>query len=190
MPRKNYYQRISKDYTEFVEITPEIYRKLTKKQKKYIRTQAKHYREDIRNIHKENFNTIPDDIRTKIEQRALDIVKGKIYSENMTTTIDNYRKGIKFNGNEELDNKFKALTNVMNEGELDNLFDDIPNLYLYYKDTTGHAKRNQELSQTTIDDSLEQLGEIIDRELKERKMLDDKDNLLKEYIVEDEEDNN
>lgn len=170
---KNYYETVSNNYTKFVEITPDVYKRLTKKQKKYIRAQAEHYKEDIRLIKTEHLQSLPHDFRIKQEERIRDILEGRVYNQNMQKTIENYRKGIEFNGNENLADKFQYLTDHMNESELDTLFNEIPNLWLYYKDTTGHSKRNENLSQETIDDALEQLEQIVDEKLQEKELDDE-----------------
>ena len=148
----------------FVQLTPERFSRLSSKEQTYIETTARYTGEDIREITREDWESIKD--APGAWQRMIDITTGRVAIEAMDTLSDNYSKGLEWMNNRDLATRFKGLYNALQQaGETDmieQLMRDLPQLNLYYKDKgKSHVKRQDTFNQAVAEDQLEEFDRVL-----------------------------
>lgn len=162
------YKTLTANYTKFVPITPKIYKNvLTNKERYYIRKQAIQGREDIREIGATDMGNLPQEIYTKNMNRIKNILSGDVYIENRERYVDNYIKGLQAQGflgikTQTIIDKMMYLKERLPSSKFDKLYQELPDLYLYYKDKKSNRKRNDAYDEEVAEDAIEQAEDVMD----------------------------
>lgn len=165
--RRVSYNFLTMGGARFVQLTPERFAMLSKKEQTYIETTARYTKEDLREITREDWEGIKD--APGAWQRVIDITTGRVAIDAMDTLSINYSKGLEWMGRPDLATRFKGLYNaLLKAGETDRLEfimkHELPNLNLYYKDKgQSHVKRQKTFDQQTAEDQIEEFESALDR---------------------------
>lgn len=126
---------------------PSVFRKLSKKEKKYVLAQERIYKEKVR---LENYyeNLTSDIEKRNAITRQQYILSGQAYKEAQRIFYENYSKGLRKQGQAGAANLLDFLVHT-HKGERwrDSLYNDLPVLDLFYADkrsTTGDANKDKQ----------------------------------------------
>lgn len=157
---KDYYKNLTKNYTEFKPITDEVYRNLSRSQQERIRDRAKWFREDIRQLSTEDFNSLPQEIRAKNMEHVRDILSGAQGKRDEAQYLENYKKGIELLGDySDYGDYFEYVFSKLRANEKRQFMAELPDLYLLYKDKDrSHRKRSDRYDE---DIAIDQFGAVM-----------------------------
>lgn len=157
---KDYYKNLTKNYTEFKPITDEVYRNLSRSQQERIRDRAKWFREDIRQLSTEDFNSLPQEIRDKNMEHVRDILSGVQAKRDEAQYLENYKKGIELLGDDsDYGDYFEYVFSKLRASEKRQFMAELPDLYLLYKDKDrSHRKRSDRYDE---DIAIDQFGAVM-----------------------------
>lgn len=157
---KDYYKNLTKNYTEFKPITDEVYRNLSRSQQERIRDRAKWFREDIRQLSTEDFNSLPQEIRAKNMEHVRDILSGAQGKRDEAQYLENYKKGIELLGDDsDYGDYFEYVFSKLRANEKRQFMAELPDLYLLYKDKDrSHRKRSDRYDE---DIAIDQFGAVM-----------------------------
>lgn len=157
---KDYYKNLTKNYTEFKPITDEVYRNLSRSQQERIRDRAKWFREDIRQLSTEDFNSLPQEIRAKNMEHVRDIISGAQGKRDEAQYLENYKKGIELLGDDsDYGDYFEYVFSKLRANEKRQFMAELPDLYLLYKDKDrSHRKRSDRYDE---DIAIDQFGAVM-----------------------------
>ena len=113
---------------------PANFNKLSTRQKFYVKTMATHFRMDIRNMTREDYLSLPTEMRGVVLNKIDKILSGEEYRKLQETAMNNYVSALKFYGKEELADKLEDLKDELSESDKEKLMAELPGLYLFYKD--------------------------------------------------------
>lgn len=160
-PKRN---KVIKEYMNW-----DIVKQYINRNKKYIEKTTKYTGEAITKLTKrdwEEIKQIPDMAR-KTFLRIKDIATGKVYAEVSDIAITNYSEGLRKAGYITLAEKFEAYARYLKDKSSDEfemfMENDMPDLYLFYKDKgRSHVKRQKAYNQETADELIDYISEILD----------------------------
>lgn len=157
---KDYYKNLTKNYTEFKPITDEVYRNLSRSQQERISDRAKWFREDIRQLSTEDFNSLPQEIRAKNMEHVRDIISGAQGKRDEAQYLENYKKGIELLGDDsDYGDYFEYVFSKLRANEKRQFMAELPDLYLLYKDKDrSHRKRSDRYDE---DIAIDQFGAVM-----------------------------
>lgn len=156
----------------FVDYSVETnFKKLTKRQQFYVKEMAKHFRHDIRNMTRQDYKSLPTEIKRNVLKDVEKILSGEKYREMQGIAIDNYIKAMEFYGAEELSGMLSELNDALSENEKQQLMSELPALFLFYKDKvqlsegeekkSSHNKREKDIGSEDIEFQMSQAMDII-----------------------------
>lgn len=160
-PKRN---KVTKEYMNW-----DFVKQYINRNKKYIEKTTKYTGEAITKLTKrdwEEVKQIPDMAR-KTFLRIKDIATGKVYAEVSDIAITNYSEGLRQAGYKTLADKFEAYARYLKDKSSEEfemfMENDMPDLYLFYKDKgRSHVKRQKAYNQETADELIDYISEILD----------------------------
>ena len=164
------YAKLSDNYKTFVPITDSVFKKLPKKERYYIKEQARRYKEDIRDLTAEDFSNMPKSIQTSVMERMEGITTGKVLHELNEINYDNYISGLYLHNRDDIVILFEKLHDTLTADEFDRFMStDAPDLYLFYEDKNrANSKRDSNYSPQVSGDAMEELKNAIINKLEDK----------------------
>lgn len=93
-----------------------------------------------------------------------DVMSGKWYNDREKTFVDNYYNGItNVLGDSELADEFDTVYNELSTTNRELMLQELPDLYMFYKDKRANSKRNANITQSQIDEQYDRIIEIVDK---------------------------
>lgn len=179
MPRKHYisYSFLTMGGRRFVELTPERFAKLNKKEQANIEVAARYTGVDIRFFNKEDWKQVFS--APNADKTLWNIITGKVAQEAIDTLSANYAKGLDWMGRHDLSIRFIALYNNLKDSAyadmINQLIEELPQLNLYYKDKgRSHTKRQETFSQEVAEDQIEAFESVLSSYETEWDMLNER----------------
>ena len=167
-PRAYSYAFLTMGGRRFVELTPERFDRLLKKEQENIIRTAQYTGEDLRKLTKRDWIELQsmNEIGKKVYERAVKIARGEVTAEVEDITITNYGMGLDMMGRSDLKERFDRLARDLkanNPDEFEVFMQEVPDLFLFYKDKgKSHVKRQATFVQATAEDAIEQMEILLD----------------------------
>lgn len=146
---------------------PKIYNKLTPNQKYYIEEQNRIYKEKVLLSKEEYFDKLQSDFeRHNAIKRQQYILSGEAIKESYRTFFENYSTGLRFRGESGLADLVEYMSKTHSSFRyLRSMYEDLPDLTLFYADKRSRTGRHS-VDQQTIGDREETYAEIGDTIIK------------------------
>ena len=166
MPKYKGYKALSEGGTKYLDLSDErIYNQLTPAERKRLEHQAEWYREEVRLAKSEYYDTLESDFqRRQAIKRQQYILSGQSEEDALNTFFNNYYVGLSVRGENNLATMLEwVVAQYKSTSGKSNLYNDLPELTLFYADKrsrTGNTDTDIQLAgddESTYEDVKEEL---------------------------------
>lgn len=142
---------------------------LPRKEQIGIEMAARYKGRDLRLFNKEEFDAFMT-FGEKSRKEQIDIITGRTGIEALDVLSENYAKGLNWMNTPELATRFLGMYNAIKEEgdatKLEMFMEELPDLYLYYKDresdpSKAHQDRRKAFDQTTAQDQVDEFKRVL-----------------------------
>ena len=169
MPKYKGYKVLSEGGTKYLDLSDErIYNQLTPAERKRLEHQAEWYREEVRPSKADYYDTLETDLQRSLAiKRQQYILSGKSEEDALDTFFNNYYVGLSVRGENNLAIMLEwVVAQYKSIAGKSNLYNDLPELTLFYADKRSRTGKTDTDTQLAGDD--ESTYEDVEQELVDR----------------------